>query len=144
MSHSRPLSSVTAWLHVLQLAMLYLTSCFFPRLKCTFTVIVPQSLGLGGLRSCRKICLSSDHMSTRSLRGTAFLLTCSNYTVRVAHCFWVLSVRCMGNWLSCVLACDKLTSGMLTMWRDDSSSPHDELTGSRKYTSHLFPMVPLK
>ena len=56
------------------------------------------------------------------------LLTCSNYVIHVVHSFWVLPVRRAGNyscWLSCVLACDKITAcdeligDEMTLWRLD-------------------------
>ena len=90
-------------------------------------------MGLSGSWSCREsawavITRRRDQTLRHSLHGIASmswcLLTCSNHAIRVAHHFWVLSVRHVGNygcWLSCILTCgmNPFSALMLLVWRQE-------------------------
>jgi len=74
-----------------------------------------------------------------ALRMFWCLLTCSNYAVCVATCFWVVPVRHASNYscsLSCVLTCNNLTDKMC-LWQ------HDHVTSYSWVTCEQYPRIAL-
>jgi len=79
-----------------------------------------------------------------TMGASCSLLTCTNYAVHVAHCFWVLPVQHTGNfscWLSRVLASDELAvwcADHVTRWRCVTTWLCDDLTGGRVQSVQTF------